>query len=157
MLQEICPLVLQDIAEDYPDYLDAYLRLACIERKQGNLKKAIDWAEKGIDRAEATSKGSASHTDLLAMAGQLVMHSPVLLVSGICLLPHGLLLIRSISRTSGSAVKVASCLSVLTTITLASYARQAHSSSNRYAKHCMELFRVQSQLVLTLLVRNCLT
>ena len=62
---------LQDIAADYPDYLDAYLRLACIERKQGNLKKAIDWAEKGIDRAEAASKGSASHTDLLAMAGQL--------------------------------------------------------------------------------------
>ena len=62
---------LQDIAADYPDYLDAYLRLACIERKQGNLKKAIDWAEKGIDHAEATSKGSASHTDLLAMAGQL--------------------------------------------------------------------------------------
>ena len=67
----IWPTCLQDIAADYPDYLDAYLRLACIERKQGNLKKAIDWAEKGIDRAEASSKGSASHTDLLAMAGQL--------------------------------------------------------------------------------------
>lgn len=60
---------MQDIVADYPDYLDAYLRLACIERKQGNLKKAIDWAEKGIDRAEASNKGSASHTDLLAMAG----------------------------------------------------------------------------------------
>ena len=56
--------------EDFPDYLDAYLRLACIERKQGNLKKAIEWAEKGVDRAEASSKGSPSHTDLLAMAGQ---------------------------------------------------------------------------------------
>ncbi|KAL3140102.1 hypothetical protein ABBQ38_004382 [Trebouxia sp. C0009 RCD-2024] len=62
-----------DIAADYPDYLDAYLRLACIERKQGNLKKAIDWTEKGIDRAETSSKGSASHTDLLAMAGQLYL------------------------------------------------------------------------------------
>ena len=62
--------LLQDIAADFPDYLDAYLRLACIERKQGNLKKAIDWTEKGIDRAETSSKGSASHTDLLAMAGQ---------------------------------------------------------------------------------------
>ena len=61
---------MQDIVSDYPDYLDAYLRLACIERKQGNLKKAIEWAEKGVDRAEASSKGSGSHTDLLAMAGQ---------------------------------------------------------------------------------------
>lgn len=71
LMELIWPTCLQDIAADYPDYLDAYLRLACIERKQGNLKKAIDWAEKGIDRAEATSKGSASHTDLLALAGQL--------------------------------------------------------------------------------------
>lgn len=75
-------MVLQDIAEDYPDYLDAYLRLACIERKLGNLKKAIDWAEKGIDRAEATNKGSASHTDLLAMAGQLVVPMLILLAPG---------------------------------------------------------------------------
>ena len=59
----------QDIVAEFPDYLDAYLRLACIERKQGNLKKAIEWAEKGVDRAEASSKGSTSHTDLLAMAG----------------------------------------------------------------------------------------
>lgn len=64
-------IMMQDIVEDFPEYLDAYLRLACIERKQGNLKKAIEWAEKGVDRAEACSKGSSSHTDLLAMAGQL--------------------------------------------------------------------------------------
>ena len=65
---------IQDIVDDFPEYLDAYLRLACIERKQGNLTKAIDWAEKGVDRAEACSKGSSSHTDLLAMAGQLPDH-----------------------------------------------------------------------------------
>ncbi len=61
---------MQDIVSDFPDYLDAYMRLACIERKQGNLKKAIEWAEKGVDRAEACSKGSSSHSDLLAMTGQ---------------------------------------------------------------------------------------
>lgn len=77
-LQLTWPAFLQDIAADYPDYLDAYLRLACIERKQGNLKKAIDWAEKGIDRAEAASKGSASHTDLLAMAGEHCFAHPSL-------------------------------------------------------------------------------
>lgn len=60
---------MQDIVSDFPDYLDAYMRLACIERKQGNLKKAIEWAEKGVDRAEACSKGSSSHSDLLAMTG----------------------------------------------------------------------------------------
>ena len=75
-MQDVIVSLLQDIAEDYSDYLDAYLRLACIERKQGNLKKAIDWAEKGIDRADATSKGSSSHTDLLAMAGWSVTHKP---------------------------------------------------------------------------------
>ncbi|DBA73696.1 TPA: hypothetical protein ACH3X2_009676 [Trebouxia sp. C0005] len=62
-----------DIVSDFPDYLDAYMRLACIERKQGNLKKAIEWAEKGVDRAEACSKGSSSHSDLLAMTGQLYL------------------------------------------------------------------------------------
>lgn len=61
---------MQDIVSDFPDYLDAYMRLACIERKQGNLKKAIEWAEKGVNRAEACSKGSSSHSDLLAMTGQ---------------------------------------------------------------------------------------
>lgn len=57
------------MVEEFPDYLDGYVRLACIERKRGNFKKAIQWAEMGIDKAEASSKGSASHTDLLAMAG----------------------------------------------------------------------------------------
>lgn len=55
--------------EEFPDYLDGYVRLACIERKRGNFRKAIQWAEMGIDKAEASNKGSPSHTDLLAMAG----------------------------------------------------------------------------------------
>ena len=68
--------LLQDMVEEFPDYLDGYLRLACIERKRGNLKKAIHWAEQGIDKAEASSKGSPSHTDLLAMAGQPPLLTP---------------------------------------------------------------------------------
>ena len=67
--------MLQDMVEEFPDYLDGYVRLACIERKRGNFKKAIQWAEKGIDKAEASNKGSASHTDLLAMAGALCSHA----------------------------------------------------------------------------------
>ena len=35
----------EGIAREHPNYVDAYLRLACLERDEGQLQKAMKWIE----------------------------------------------------------------------------------------------------------------
>lgn len=56
----------QEILAVQPDYIDCYLRLACVARAKGAIATALEWARKALSR-------QGGHTDALALISQLHM------------------------------------------------------------------------------------
>mmetsp|Transcript_24228 Transcript_24228/g.61650 ORF Transcript_24228/g.61650 Transcript_24228/m.61650 type:complete len:900 (-) Transcript_24228:88-2787(-) len=56
----------EEILAVQPDYIDCYLRLACVARAKGAIATALDWARQALSRA-------GGHSDALALISQLHM------------------------------------------------------------------------------------
>jgi RNA polymerase-associated protein CTR9 len=56
----------QEILAVQPDYIDCYLRLACVARAKGAIATALDWAKQALSR-------QGGHSDALALMSQLHM------------------------------------------------------------------------------------